>query len=390
MNLAVAIVGAWLLIGGGEAPSEAAVRAAVEKSLPFVIAEGEKWIAEKKCVTCHQVPFMVWSLNAAAERGIELDRQKREQFSSWAVNWKNMATKEDLERGEGHTLARHSDPVAQLLLARGSDRSTLTLALSQREREKNRDALTRMQDQPFASPPAGTLSQRERENIQGTLTLTLSQREREKSGWPAVFAERLAAGQQEDGSWKAGGQLPSQKRPERETQEVSTMWSLVALQSYAAPAEGVVDRFSGARQWLGNETEGQSTEWWAVRLLLERGSGNDKEANRLRGELLARQHEDGGWGWLCADESDAFGTGVALYALARDGMTADESAIARGREFLVQTQQPDGSWLVKGTKKSKAQQVEPTATYWGTCWAVIGMVETMGRGEERGEIRDKR
>src|SRR5437764_888688 len=120
MNLGVAIAGAWLLIGVGDAPSDEQVRAAVERSLPFVMAEGEKWIAEKKCVTCHQVPFMVWALNAAAERGIELDRPKREACGSWAVEWKNMATKEDLEQGEEHTLARHTDPVAQLLLGRGT------------------------------------------------------------------------------------------------------------------------------------------------------------------------------------------------------------------------------------------------------------------------------
>jgi squalene-hopene/tetraprenyl-beta-curcumene cyclase len=345
MNLGIAIAGAWLLIGAGDAPSEMEVRAAVERSLPFVMAEGEKWIAEKKCLTCHQVPFMVWALNAAAERGIELDRQKREECSAWAVTWKNMATKEDVEKGEEHTLARHSDPVAQLLLARG------------------------------------------KADV--------------RAKWAAKFAERLAAGQQGDGSWKAGGQLPAQKRPERETQEVSTMWSLVALQSYAAPAEANADRFAAARKWLGSKTEGQSTEWWAVKLLLERGSvdrgsvdrgsvdrgsvsqggGNEAEADRLRGELVARQREDGGWGWLSADESDAFGTGVALYALARDGIGINEPAITRGRAFLMRTQQPDGSWLVNGTKKNKSKQVEPTATYWGTCWAVIGLVETVRAGE---------
>src|SRR5438477_9795104 len=112
MNLGAAVAGAWLLIGVGEAPSDEQVRVAVERSLPFVQAEGERWITEKKCVTCHQVPFMVWALNAAAERGVELDQQKRNECSSWAVDWKNMATKEDLETGEPHTLARHNDPVA--------------------------------------------------------------------------------------------------------------------------------------------------------------------------------------------------------------------------------------------------------------------------------------
>jgi hypothetical protein len=340
MQLSVSFAAVSLLLASDAAPTDGQVRVAIERSLPFVQAEGDRWIAEKKCVTCHQVPFMVWALNAAADRGIELDRQKRNECGSWAIDWKNMATKEDLDQGEEHTLARHTEAVAQLLLGRSRA------------------------DVRHATTP-------------NTLSLALSQGEREQAMWPSLFAERLAAGQQDDGSWKAGGQLPSQKRPERETQEVSTMWSLVALQSYAAPADAVAARFSKAREWLGSKTEGQSTEWWAVRLLLERGSGNNAAADRLRDELIRRQHDDGGFGWLCHEESDAFGTGVAVYALARDGVMANASVLSRARQFLVQTQQADGSWAVKGTKKAKAKQIEPTATYWGTCWAVIGLAETL-------------
>jgi hypothetical protein len=58
-------------------------------------------------------------------------------------------------------------------------------------------------------------------------------------------------------------------------------------------------------------------------------------------------------------------------------MAAGDPAIARGRRFLVESQRADGSWAVRGTKKDKAKKVEPTATYWGTCWAVIGLAETL-------------
>jgi squalene-hopene/tetraprenyl-beta-curcumene cyclase len=112
-------------------------------------------------------------------------------------------------------------------------------------------------------------------------------------------------------------------------------------------------------------------------LLLERGSGNAAAADRCREAILKSQHDDGGWGWLLADESDAFGTGVALYALARNGLSSEHPAIGRARQFLIESQQAAGSWSVKGTKKAKAKQIEPTATYWGTCWAVIGLAETL-------------
>jgi squalene-hopene/tetraprenyl-beta-curcumene cyclase len=193
-----------LLLTAGDSPTDAAVRATIERSLPFIQREGQEWIDEKKCVTCHQAPFTVWSLNAAADRGIVLDEQRRADCGAWAIDWKHMATKEDLDKGEEHTLERHNDPAAQLMLGR-----------SVKER----------------------------------------------------------------------------------------------------------------------------------------------------------------------DESDALGTGVALYALAGDGLSADHPAITRGRQFLFERQQAAGSWKVEGTKKDKAKKIEPTATYWGTCWAVIGLAETLPRAK---------
>src|SRR6476469_6082738 len=213
MSWAFTIVGCSLLLAADPLSADEQVRAAIERSLPFIEAEGQRWIDEKTCVTCHQVPFMVWSLNAAADRGIVHDRQRLADCSAWARDWKNLATKEDLEKDEEHTLSRHHAPVTQLLLGRAAGDRSLA------------------------------------------------------AGWPAVFAQRLAAGQQDDGSWKAGGQLPAQKRPERETQEVTTMWAMVALQSYAAADESLHLKLAKARSWLGDQTEGQSTEWWAVRLL---------------------------------------------------------------------------------------------------------------------------
>jgi len=324
MNLSLAVVAAAALLATGQTPIDEQVRSTVERSLPFIQTEGQRWIDEKKCVTCHQVPFMVWALNSAADRGLAIDREKLQGWGDWATDWKHMANKQQLEEGERPTLSAQHDSVAQLLLGRSA---------------------------PDRDPAA--------------------------AAWPALFAECLAAGQLADGSWKAGGQLPSQRRPERETDEVTTMWALAALQSYAAVDESLQTRLVKARSWLGDQTEGQSTEWWAARLLVQRGGGNAALADRVRAALLNRQHSDGGWGWLSSDGSDAFATGVALYALSRDGLLSNHAAITQGRLFLTQSQQPDGSWSVKGTKKGKSDRVEPTATYWGTCWAVIGLLETI-------------
>src|SRR4029078_12550164 len=76
------------------------VRTVIERSLPFIQAEGQRWIDEKKCVTCHQVPFMVWSLNSASDRGFKVDRQKLVEWNAWATDWKHMANKEQLDKGD--------------------------------------------------------------------------------------------------------------------------------------------------------------------------------------------------------------------------------------------------------------------------------------------------
>lgn len=155
------------------------------------------------------------------------------------------------------------------------------------------------------------------------------------------------------------------------------MRALLAIHSYQNqinPDDGFVRR---ALAWIGDKTEGESTEWWATRLMLENSIENTDRAKEIRRGLIARQNEDGGWGWLHSDSSDAFGTGLALYALSRDGGVDVKIPIGQAIKFLQETQDEDGSWSVNGTKKADRDHETPTATYWGTCWAVIGLAETI-------------
>src|SRR5262245_56352666 len=115
---AVAVVAWAVLLASGEAPGDDQVRQTMERTLPFIQAEGQRWIGDEKCVTCHQVPFMVWALNAAAERGLDVDHQKLQVWNKWAADWQHMANKQQLEQGERPTLSSQPDAVAQLLLGR--------------------------------------------------------------------------------------------------------------------------------------------------------------------------------------------------------------------------------------------------------------------------------
>jgi len=332
MRAAAASFAALLIVSQMAFSEDAAVtpdvRTTVARSLDFIQREGERWIETKKCDSCHLVPFMIWSLNAAADHGFTIDAGKLAEWNDWARDWRSIRGRELAKEDEkAQALLSGSDEVSQLLLGRRADESHIK----------------------WSTPDSESLA----------------------------LKQRLLSTQQEDGSWKPGGQLPSQKRPLRETKEVSTFWALLAIASCGEATDSEKASIDIAIAWLGTSTVGESTEWWSARLLWSRFRGTAATAEECRSRLLEQQHEDGGWGWLLAEKSDALGTGLALYALARDGLPREHPAVRRAQDILVNTQVADGSWPVHGTKQNKRERVEPTATYWGTCWAVIGLTQTL-------------
>lgn len=284
---------------------------AVQKSIPFIEAGGQKWIDSKKCVSCHRVGNMLWTLSTARNRGYQVSSQL-EEWTSWAVE-ASLATN---DKGKIVGIGNR-EGVAQLLLS-GTDTKTL---LSARQE-----------------------------------LLTILQQE-----------------QQSDGSWKPCGQLPSQKRPKPETTAVSTAWITLALLDDKTSAE-VAKVTTAALEFINSSENPQGTEWHAVRLLLAVKRGEQERQQKQVETLLQLQHEDGSWGWLSSDPGDALGTGLALYALAQAGVDANDSAVQNAHKFLVQSQQDDGSWSVHGTKANRKDAVQETAVYWGTTWASLGLM----------------
>lgn len=185
----------------------------------------------------------------------------------------------------------------------------------------------------------------------------------------------LRLGQSEAGSWPAGGRLPDQKRPKQETDEATTLWSLLTLRSASLDAEGRADSATRARAML--EAPSTSTEHLALRYMAARDVGDSGHASELRRLLLAHQNDDGGWGWLLDGPSDALATGQALYALSQVGQDARGGAAARAQRFLVRTQQSDGSWHVPGTLKEMDDKAYVVSNDWGTAWAVIGLMRSI-------------
>lgn len=293
------------------------LRSAIERSLPYIAEQGQWWIDEKDCMSCHRVSNMLWTLGQAKNAGFKLDADLDEVLS-WSVD---------------STLAEDSEGVADVA--------------------KNKEGIAQL----IVSSNPKVLENRE----------LLSK-----------FQQVLAELQSDTGRWKPDGQLPAQKRPKEETADVSTAWILLAIET-AFPDDSLSEVRRKASSAISERTSAVSIEWFAVRLLLAQTVGNDAERNRFRTELLERQHADGGWGWLAKDPSDALGTGLALYALTKTNRNAGSKATWRTKalEFLINSQQANGAWEVRGTKKAKQKQVEETSSYWGTTWATLGMLAAL-------------
>jgi squalene-hopene/tetraprenyl-beta-curcumene cyclase len=330
MNLVVAFSLCVSLQGadaGGDRPDAVQLRAVAQRSVPFLETRGQEWIDERNCVSCHQVPFMLWSLREAQQHGLAVDEAKLRDTFAWSVDMKHWAASVDEAKFSEQTVADGNiDSLYQLI---------------------------------FAAGYAG-----EKELPQSP-------------EWVKSYAAHLVKRQQADGSWKACGQFPTQKRPARESTEASTMWTLLALAPQDEPEDALKEQIQRAREALAKAEPGKSSEWWALRLLVERRYGEKSRADELLAELLGKQRDDGGWGWLVEQDSDALATGFVLYALRGEEDEKSRAAIGRAHKFLVDTQQDDGSWKVASTQARHKGAVKPTTIYWGTAWAVIGILSTL-------------
>lgn len=295
----------------------------VRKALPAIAVGAEEWMADNDCVSCHRVTHGAWALNLAADLKSTVTAEQISQINSWSTDWTKVANpKVRADAKQDTTLQNDADTVTQALLGVAAVQNSFD------------------------------------------------------DEWVDSYFESLLNGQQKEGFWKPGGQLPLQKRPKRETQEVTTMWVLLGLQELPLPHSNKSAVTRKAKTWLNSEghiSEGKSIEWWALKTLLNNANGDEEQSAFAK--LLSFQNEDGGWGWLVNEDSDALGTGLALYALAKDSDDEARKAESWALRFLSETQLEDGSWDVRGTKKTGRDDIVETASYWGTCWAVIGLMQ---------------
>ena len=128
-----------------------------------------------------------------------------------------------------------------------------------------------------------------------------------------------------------------------------TALAMRALQFYAPKAAKPACEKSIrlAASWLANaHSLNNADRTWRLIGLAWAGVDSAATQKALR-EVLAAQRLDGGWSDLPSMPSTPYATGTSLVALQLAGVAASDPAYQRGVNFLLATQQEDGSWFTK-------------------------------------------
>ncbi len=177
----------------------------------------------------------------------------------------------------------------------------------------------------------------------------------EAGGWnsdetTAALTGFLLKTQQKANHWRNPGVRP----PAAGSDFTTTYVALRGLTAFGTKEQKpkIEARTKTVRQWLLSATSGH-TEDCVFRLrLLRYVDADETTVGKATAELLQLQRKDGGWAQTSEMKSDAYATGSALVALIRAGdVPTDHLAVRRGVQYLVDTQQEDGSWHVKTRAK---------------------------------------
>jgi Prenyltransferase and squalene oxidase repeat len=284
------VIGCFIFVAGQLAAAEPnQLKAAAEKSLALLQECGPKFFIQSGCVACHQQSVTSLAVSEARKRGLKVDEKTaREQVQVTALFVKNYREK-FLERA----------------------------------------------DQPLSSPPSV-----------GYITLGLAAEHYSPDEGTDALVTEMAGRQQPDGSWAAFSHRP----PLEYSRIASTALAIRAMQLYGPPGLKAQfdERSQRARDWL-LAAEASSNHDHAFRLLGLGWGGADRSAVAAELDaLLKTQRADGGWSQHADMESDAFAAGLTLYALhTGGGIAPSHEAYQRGVEYLLRTQEGDGSWHVK-------------------------------------------
>src|SRR5262245_32558547 len=382
----VAIVAAVMIFDASAAslgPTSQNVRGAVQRSLPYIEKVAAAWMQDRKCNSCHNVTFLVWTHNEAAARGLDIDRTKLTQWTKWSLadslsdrHWfklrpKAMASLKADAFPEA-LLAKLKPLEGKTYLTQQECLHALEEAVGRENLAANKDRVLQAATLPNNGGGPDTLSQ---------LLLAQASSNQDESVEQSYEAIRslLLQWQEPDGSWEAQGQLPGLKwAGATEMHEATTMWSLLAVSAGNSKDKALIRSRDRALESLNKLTPESTLQTLALHVVIAHKFGEPRRTEALRKELIGRQHTDGGWGWIKQDKgSDAFATGQVLYALGLLGHDGTDPVVSRAWEFLLRTQEKDGSWNVPQEAINTRPRGLNVYNFWGTAWAAIGMLQTL-------------
>ena len=307
------------LSASDHSPTLSAVRLSIEKSLPLLTSSAVQSAERRSCFTCHHQALPMLTLVEARHQGFSIEE---------AV----------LQDQIHHTTAHLHRGLANYLTGSGQGGRADTAGSALWALEKtgyNQDPLTE------------------------------------------AVASFLIRWNDDTPYW-----APQSDRPPTEgSRFTSTFLALRGLAGYGTEnqQDAINRRRAAARDWLV-ATPPTTTEDSVFRLqaLVLAGASDRHRADAAR-HLSRLQRDDGGWAQLPEAESDAYATGSALVALHDAGEIPTRSSVfTRGLQFLIQSQQPDGSWHVvsrsvpiqdpydSGFPHGKDQFISAAATAWAT------------------------
>lgn len=318
-------------------PTPAALRAAVEKSLPLLTA-GARGSMEKRerCFTCHNQGLPIMALATAQSRGFKIDAEELAKQVKFTADF--------LDKNRTNYLAGKGQ---------GGQADTAGYALW---------AL-------------------------------------ENGGWKpdattAAVTEYLLQWQRDLVHWRPQSRRP----PTEQSLFTSTHVALRGLKVFGTleQRERIDRRFEQVRAWL-LKTPAQDTEDRVFRLRSLRVAGvPEVELRAAAKELLDTQRADGGWEQLPGMKTDSYATATALVALHQaGGLATADAAYQKGLRYLLDQQLADGSWLV--TSRSKPIQshfesgyphgtnqfISISAAGWATTALALALPEVAPAGKAR-------
>ena len=276
------------------------IQQTVDRAVGYLQSESAAWLNTRKCAACHHAPLPLWALSEAGQHGYAIDRKYLDDKIESLVGSKDKLIAAMLLYGP-------DDPPDPRPQSRG-----LNMGL------------------PFLAIAARSLPSLKDEQINGLKLIT----------------EEIIQKQQADGSWEFFATL--RRPPINESQTTDVAWIIMALAGEVGPDSPESQRASlmKATAWLDAAKPVDLHQDKILKVLIGARAGKARESMQATiDDLLSLQRDDGGWSQTVPElRSDAFATGQTLYVLSLVGYAAERPEMKRGIDFLVATQNPDGTW----------------------------------------------